>query len=323
MLLNGLLKKNVPFKWSLECQKAFLTLKQRFMEESELSMLDQTWLFEIESDTSKYASGAVLTQTDSNGDRHPVAFMSKTFTDTEWQYKIYNRELLGIIWALQEWRHYILKSRHMTMVHMDHKNLTYFRKAQRLSDQQAWWALFLSEFDIKLQHLPGHKLILSNTLLRQPNHCFDDNKIEEQVVLLDDMFLNLLDIGLQEWTPKILTLMSKTQSQFYLKTDQVLSGINWNTGSWRTMMGRRFYSIKERYMCLKTKIFDVIFWSYIMTTKPLATQENWKPTTQYDSNTGGLDYKICKELCEGLQNLSTVQNWQKPITSFFYSSWRG
>ena len=86
----------------------------------------------------------------------------------------------------------------MTMVHTDHKNLTYFRKAQRLSDQQACWALFLSEFDIKLHHLPGHKLILSDALSRQSDHCPDDDEAEEQVVLPDDMFLNLLDIGLQE-----------------------------------------------------------------------------------------------------------------------------
>ena len=59
--------------------------------------------FQIEADTSKYASGAVLTQMDSNGDHHPVAFLLKTFTETEWNYKIYDRELLGIIRALEEW----------------------------------------------------------------------------------------------------------------------------------------------------------------------------------------------------------------------------
>ena len=100
MPLNGLLKKNVPFEWTAECQEAFLTLKRRFTEEPVLLMPDQTRPFQIESDTSKYATGAVLTQTDSNGDRHPVAFMSKTFTDTEQRYEIYDRELLGIIRAL-------------------------------------------------------------------------------------------------------------------------------------------------------------------------------------------------------------------------------
>ena len=89
-------------------------------------MPDHSQTFQIESDASKYASGAVLTQMDSNGDRHPVAFMSKTFNDTEKRYEIYDRELLGIVRALKEWRHYIQGSGHTTMVHTDHKNLTYF-----------------------------------------------------------------------------------------------------------------------------------------------------------------------------------------------------
>ena len=60
-------------------------------------MPDQSQPFQIEADASKYASGAVLTQMDSNGDQHPVAYFSKTFNDMERNYKIYDRELLGII----------------------------------------------------------------------------------------------------------------------------------------------------------------------------------------------------------------------------------
>ena len=60
-------------------------------------MPDQSKLFQIESDALKVATGAVLIQLYLNGDQHPVAFMSKTFTDTERKYGIYDRELLGII----------------------------------------------------------------------------------------------------------------------------------------------------------------------------------------------------------------------------------
>ena len=45
MPLNGLLKKNVPFEWTSECQEAFLTMKKIFMEEPVLMMLDQTQPF--------------------------------------------------------------------------------------------------------------------------------------------------------------------------------------------------------------------------------------------------------------------------------------
>ena len=75
-----------------------------------------------------------MTQLDSNGDRHPVVFLSPTLTDTERQYEIYDRELLGIIRALKEWRHYLQGSGHTATVFSDHKNLTYFRTAQKLND---------------------------------------------------------------------------------------------------------------------------------------------------------------------------------------------
>jgi RNase H-like domain found in reverse transcriptase len=65
-------------------------------------MPDQSKPFQIESDASKVATGAVLTQLDSNSDRHPIAFLSKTFSETQKKYEIYDQELLGIIRALKE-----------------------------------------------------------------------------------------------------------------------------------------------------------------------------------------------------------------------------
>jgi RNase H-like domain found in reverse transcriptase/Reverse transcriptase (RNA-dependent DNA polymerase)/Integrase zinc binding domain len=196
--LNNLLWKDTKFNWNDQCQEAFETLKGRFLQEPVLMMPDHSKPFQIESDASKYASGAVLTQTDINRDRHPVAFLSKTFKNMEQWYKIYDRELLGIVWALKEWRHYIQGSGHTTLVHTDHQNLTYFQKTQKLSDWQARWSLFLSEFDIKLQHLPGNKMTLSDALSKRPDHCPEEDETKEEILLPDNLFLNLLDVNLRD-----------------------------------------------------------------------------------------------------------------------------
>ena len=66
--LNNLLKKDTPFEWTDKAQHLFDELKQRLTSAPVLMMPDQTKPFQIESDTSKYASGAVLTQLDNNGD---------------------------------------------------------------------------------------------------------------------------------------------------------------------------------------------------------------------------------------------------------------
>jgi hypothetical protein len=61
-------------------QVAFEQLKQKFQEELVLMLPDQTRPFQIKSDASKYASGAILMQANVNGDRHPHAYMSKFFS---------------------------------------------------------------------------------------------------------------------------------------------------------------------------------------------------------------------------------------------------
>jgi len=196
--LNDLLKKDQKFEWTNAQQCAFDELKKRFTEEPVLMMPDQTRPFQIETDASKYATGAVLTQQDSNGDRHPVSFISKTFSPAERNYEIYDRELLAIIRALEEWRHYIQGSPHTTIVLSDHKNLTYYREAKKLNRRQARWSLYLSEFDVKLVHTPGSKMIQSDALSRRPDLCPDDDTDNENITMLpDDMFLNLIDTELQ------------------------------------------------------------------------------------------------------------------------------
>ena len=77
--------------------QAFDELKKQFTEEPVLMMPDHTRPFQIETDASMYTTGAVLTQLDSNGDRHPISFISKTLSPTKRNYEIYDRELLAII----------------------------------------------------------------------------------------------------------------------------------------------------------------------------------------------------------------------------------
>ena len=88
----------------------------------------------------------------------------------------------------------------MTIVFSDYKNLTYFRMAQKLNDRQARWSLYLSEFNIKLIHLPGTKMIQSDALSRRPDHGIEGQLEEDIIMLPENMFINLLDANLQERT---------------------------------------------------------------------------------------------------------------------------
>jgi hypothetical protein len=101
--------------------------------------------FRLEADGSGIATGAVLSQQNVDDKSwHPVAFLSKALNPVERNYEIHDTEMLAIIRGLEEWRHYLEGTRHPVEIWTDHKNLWYFRVAQKLNPQQARWSLYLS-----------------------------------------------------------------------------------------------------------------------------------------------------------------------------------
>jgi len=58
--LNDLTKKDLVWNWTDACQEAFEKLKDEFQKAPVLLMPDLTKLFVIESDASKFATGAVI-----------------------------------------------------------------------------------------------------------------------------------------------------------------------------------------------------------------------------------------------------------------------
>src|SRR5271170_6758427 len=98
---------NVDFNWTPDCQKAFEMLKTLITSDTILAIPNYHDKFRLETDASAYASGAVLSQHQDDKWK-PIAFISKAFTETERNYEIYDRELLAIIIALDQFRHYLM-----------------------------------------------------------------------------------------------------------------------------------------------------------------------------------------------------------------------
>ncbi|ESK83261.1 reverse transcriptase-rnase h-integrase [Moniliophthora roreri MCA 2997] len=155
--------------------------------------------FIIEADTSKWATGAVLRQKGTDGEWHPCGYLSKSLSPTERNYEIYDCELLAIYRALMEWRHYLMGGKFKVVILSDHKNLTYFRTAQKLNRRQARWSLFLSEFNLGLVHVPGKSITQADTLSRRGNEQDDvDTDNEDIVVLPERLFIKGIDLGMKE-----------------------------------------------------------------------------------------------------------------------------
>lgn len=168
--LTSLLRKDVKFDWTNECEDAFRALKDAFTTAPILQHPNPQEQFWVETDSSDFARGAVLSQKGEDGLLHPVAFMSKSLAPAELNYDIYDKEMLAIVGSFKSWRVYLEGCPKVVIVYSDHKNLEYFTTTKELSCRQARWSEFLSRFDFEIHYCPGSSAGKPDALSRLPQH---------------------------------------------------------------------------------------------------------------------------------------------------------
>uniref|UniRef100_A0A674MXQ5 Gypsy retrotransposon integrase-like protein 1 n=1 Tax=Takifugu rubripes TaxID=31033 RepID=A0A674MXQ5_TAKRU len=166
--LTRLTSTLLSFRWTPEAEAAFNRLKVLFSSSPILTHPDPSRQFVVEVDASDVGVGAVLSQRSGEDQKlHPCAFFSHRLSPAERNYDVGNKELLAVVLALQEWRHWLEGATQPFIVWTDHKNLTYLRNAKRLSSRQARWALFLGRFRFTLTYRPGSRNLKPDALSRQ------------------------------------------------------------------------------------------------------------------------------------------------------------
>jgi hypothetical protein len=187
--LFNLTKNEQKWHWGSSKASAFQKLKELVTSAPVLTTPADDQPFRIEADSSDFATGAVLSQL-STEDRkwHLVAYYSKSLLETERNYKIHDKEMLAIIRALDEWRHFLEGATHKVEIWTDHKNLEYFMSARKLNRRQARWSLTLARFDFVMHHQPGKSMGKSDALSRRANHG-DGSENNRDLTLLTPNFL--------------------------------------------------------------------------------------------------------------------------------------
>jgi hypothetical protein len=114
------------WKWDIPEATAFQKLKKAITSAPVLTTPADNRPFRIEADSSDFATGAVLSQLSSEDEKwHPVAYLSKSLSETERNYEIHDKEMLAIMRALEEWRHFLEGAPDKFEIWTDHKNLEY------------------------------------------------------------------------------------------------------------------------------------------------------------------------------------------------------
>ena len=107
--LNRLLVENIPWKWSKQCQEAFVKLKGILQSAPLLAHYDPKKAVRLAVDSSSFGLGAVLSHVSEDGEEKPIAFVSCTLSSCEQNYSMIEKETLAIIFGVKKFHQYLFR----------------------------------------------------------------------------------------------------------------------------------------------------------------------------------------------------------------------
>ena len=108
-------------------------MKERFTKELVLAVLDLDKKMRMKVDILDYVTEEVLFIEYEDRKWKHVAYLSKSLSKIERNYKIYNKEILAVIRGLENWKHLLKGTKFKFKVWTDYKDLEYFIKVQKLN----------------------------------------------------------------------------------------------------------------------------------------------------------------------------------------------
>jgi transposase InsO family protein len=161
--LTSMTSSKKKFVWGSAQDEAFQKVKDCISKAPTLRLADWNRVFHIETDASDIAVGAVLFQLGDKGEQLPLAYYSKTLTDTERRWSATDKEMYGIICASRKWYPYCSGS---VVFHTDHQPLKYVRKQKDPRGKMARWLIELENYDYKIEYIPGKENVQADYLSR-------------------------------------------------------------------------------------------------------------------------------------------------------------
>ena len=224
--LTELTRDDATWRWDEPQEMAFKTLKRSLVTAPVLHMPNFELPFVLTTDASAVSVGGILEQ-DFGAGLQPVAYESKKLSPTEMRYSAYERELLGIVWAIGKWRHYF-EGRKL-IVQTDHSSLRHLPNQPSVNRRIWKWVSILQGYDIEIRHIPG-KVNPADTLTRQAwvGDSGEVAKVKDVDRELVDMIRVAESASDQDIQAKLRELYSREEDREKIKRaqDSILSEIS-------------------------------------------------------------------------------------------------
>ena len=155
-----LLKKNVKFEWSEDCESAFKFLKEQLQSPELLSYPDFSRPFILQTDASDFALGYVLAQEEDEALLLPIRYGGRILPPSEIRYAPTEKELFAIFCAVK--REEVYAKGHEFIVYSNHEPLTRLQTAKEIINKRHRWIEYLQELGTVVKYLPGKDNVVAD-----------------------------------------------------------------------------------------------------------------------------------------------------------------
>ena len=166
--LRDLLSKKNHWSWTSVHQETFDSLKKSLSTDVTLGLYDPNRETTLSADASSYGLGAVLRQKQPDGTVKPIAYASRSMTNTEQRYAQIEKEAL----ACERFQHYLVGARFV--VETDHKQLVPLLSTKALNQVPIRVQCFRLRLMTSQSRTYLKELHTADTLSRAPLSRLDD-----------------------------------------------------------------------------------------------------------------------------------------------------
>ena len=187
--LTELLSSKRTWQWCLTQKEAFAAIKKMLTEPTVLALYDPSAASKISADASSYGIGAVLLQ------RHqdqwkPVAYASRTLTETEKHYAQIEKECLSLTWACDKFSPYIIGK--SIEIETDHKPLVPLlsKDLGAIPPHILRFRLRLMRYMFSICHVPDKYFYTADVLSRPPSLTTVDDTEPAELETSAELFIS-------------------------------------------------------------------------------------------------------------------------------------
>ena len=177
------MSKSKQWTWGPSQAAAFDRMKDELTQPTTLALYDPSAPTKISADASAYGLGAVLLQKFDTW--KPVAFASRSMSETERRYAQIEKEALATTWACEKFADFVV-GKHIE-IETDHKPLVPLLGAKHLDclpPRILRFRLRLDRFSYDINHVPGKELYTADTLSRAPLPATSSENMQEELAEL-------------------------------------------------------------------------------------------------------------------------------------------